>query len=158
VSARKVPGNSDFGAVGKANLSRRATVEQIASGERGIGRETATRVRYDDCHLIDRLYAAQQLTTLQRDAAVQALEMFTDAGLARSRVARIGEARVGRETTDDDDISTPRPADHYRWLARNFGYRFALVEQLLIGEYCGPCLMGSLRKVLDDLADYWGLS
>jgi hypothetical protein len=157
-TARKVQGASDYGANGAATLTRKAIFEQVASGETRIGHEKCSRVRYEDCHLIDQLYAAHVFTTVQRDAALQALQMFTDAGLARSRVARIGQGRGGPETFDDADIAEPRPADHYRWLARNFGYRWALVEQLLIGQYCGPVVMINLKGVLNDLAAYWGIT
>jgi hypothetical protein len=150
--------HSDYGSRAPAMLARPQKLEPIATGQLSTGRETkAERLKFTDDHLCDRLYAANQIDAIQLDIAHKALEMFVLAGINPRLVANYGQRAGGRECTDPTDINEPTATDKYRRLARSFGHRWALIEDMLMGHYCGPGKLASLRAVLDDLGDYFGI-
>jgi hypothetical protein len=70
---------SDRGSVGLAQFVGPYVMETAATGDVAIGREEVERLRYDDCHLVDRMHRACQISDRQYDSAM----------------ARYGEAMTG---------------------------------------------------------------
>jgi hypothetical protein len=155
--------HSDRGAVGLAMLTRPCVVEKAATGSVAIGREQADRLKYQDAHLVDRLYRAAQISDRQYEAATKFLEMWTAASLAPAMVAAYGE-RTGIHEAPSECDGNPSAADVYRRFVRPFRgkaplspHKLEIVEAVMLGRHPGVRWLGTAQSAFDDLANYWKL-
>ena len=154
--------DSDRGATGLAMLVRPCALEKAATGSTAIGREQTDRLRYSDCHLIDRMFRSAQLSDRQHEAATKLLEMWTDASITPAMVASYGERTGIREPPTDEQTETPTAADIYRRLVRPFKgrapltpHKLEIVETCMMGRHPGVRWLATAQSAFDDLADFW---
>ena len=143
----------DHGARGPANQARpHRLLETIAAG--------VQLRQYGDCHLIDRMHTARQISDREYAAASIAAIMHDEAGFQPNTTA--GYTPAGARTNHSDDLDEAVCVTRFRaLLAGNGGGELSpvgawLVHGLCLGQHPGPQRIGTLRCALSGLARRWG--
>ena len=109
-----------------------------------------------DTHLIDRLLTAGQLTAGQHEAALKVLLLHDDAGFEPRQIASY--APRGFAGGHEDDLDEHGATTRFRGLLGDVPDGSAWVlHGMCLGDAPGPRGMGLLVRVLDRLAERWGL-
>lgn len=148
---------ADLGTDGPAMASRPRIRVQVATGERGIGRERAEAVRYLDAHLIDRMHRAAQITDRQYAAALALLRLYVAAGVQPSMSPPYADG-PGRQLPPpaSQAADADRPTAWDRWhraLRRLSAAHQAVLIALMGGVHPGVRYLATAQAALDALAD-----
>lgn len=142
-----------------AQAARPQRTVQVATGQRGIGREKALATRYLDAHLIDRLHHAGQINDRAYAAARVLLTAWSSSGIAPALEPAWASAQFGRAPAAPQGVDgTEGAEDRYHALLRPLSGAYAVVLSAMVrGEHPGVRWLATLQAALDALANRLGI-